>query len=86
MIGTKGIPSAVPPAIRRNRRSLKAQSRSQSITELPGAPYFLFRRQLLGESPALHASGFHHPALSDDANHCKAAQSQLFKYLPYTST
>jgi len=38
--GTKGIPSAVPPAFAGNRRSLKAQTRSQLVTESPGAPYY----------------------------------------------
>ena len=37
---------------------LKAQTRSQSLTEPPGAPYFItslrFRRQLMGEGPVLY--------------------------------
>ena len=40
----------------------------------------------MGESPALHISGSHHPALSENANQYKAAQSQLFTYLGYTNT
>ena len=34
----------------------------------------------MGEGPALHASGFHHPALAENANQCKAAQSLLLSY------
>ncbi len=51
---------------------------SQLITKSPGAPYCFFRRRLLGESPAMHASGFHLPALSVSASHCKTAHSQPF--------
>ena len=40
----------------------------------------------MGESPALHISGSHHPALSENANQYKAAQSQLLTYLGYTNT
>ena len=39
----------------------------------------------MGESPALHISGSHHPALSENANQYKAAQSQLLTYLGYTN-
>ena len=86
-IGTKGIPSAVPPAIRRKTgAALKALTRSQLLTELPGEPYYLFRPQLMGESPALHISGSHHPALSENANQHKAAQSQLLTYPGYINT
>ena len=51
--------------IRRFRRSLKALLRSQSLTESPGALYLSFKGQLMGESPALHIRGSHHPALSE---------------------
>jgi len=34
----------------------------------------------MGEGPALHASGFHHPALAENANQYKAAQSLLLSY------
>ena len=44
-----------------------------------------FRPQLMGESPVLHASGFHHPALSENANQHKTTQSQLFQYWIYSS-
>ena len=83
-IGTKGIPSAVPPAFVK-RRSLKVQTHSQPVTELPGAPYLFFRRQLMGESPALHIRRFHHPALSKMQNQYKAAQSSLLSYPQHIS-
>ena len=47
---------------------------------------FPFRRRLMGESPALHISGSHHPALSLNANQHKAAQSMLLTYLLNHST
>jgi hypothetical protein len=43
------------------------QTHHRSITRSHVQPYYIFRRQLQGESPALHASGFHQPALSDSA-------------------
>lgn len=52
--GTKGKPSAVPPAFAGNRHTLRAQTRPRRITASPGQPYLRFcdfRRRLLGESP-----------------------------------
>ena len=45
--------------------ALKALSRSQLLTELPGDLYLFFKAQLMGESPALHIRGSHPPALSE---------------------
>ena len=65
------------------RNSLKSsaaypvQTHHRPLTQSRVRPYLSFRRQLLGESPVLHASGSHHPALSMVANQYKAAQSQL---------
>ena len=62
------------------RRAFRMQTHPRPLTQSRGQLYFSFKRQLLGESPALHASGSHHPALSDSANQHKAAHSTLFPY------
>ena len=71
--------------IRQNGAALKALTRSQPLTELPGALYFLFKGQLMGESPALHIRRSHHPALSKMQNQYKAAQSSLLSYPQHIS-
>ena len=67
------------------RRAFRMQTHPRPLTQSRGQLYFSFKRQLPGESPALHASGSHHPALSDAANQHKAAHSTLFSYPCYTS-
>ena len=53
-IGTKGIPSAVPPAIRQNRRSFKSAFTLavHNGTTRQTLLAKTFRQQLVGESPA----------------------------------
>ena len=67
------------------RRAFRMQTHPRPLTQSCGQLYFSFKRQLPGESPALHASGSHHPALSDSANQHKAAHSTLFPYRPHIS-
>ena len=67
------------------RRAFRMQTHPRPLTQSRGQLYFSFKRQLPGESPALHASGSHHPALSDSANQHKAAHSTLFPYRPHIS-
>ena len=67
------------------RRAFRMQTHPRPLTQSRGQLYFSFKRQLPGESPTLHASGSHHPALSDSANQHKAAHSTLFPYRPHIS-
>ena len=39
----------------------------------------------MGEGPVLHVSGFHPPALSENANQHKTTQSQLFSIENYST-
>ena len=55
--------------------ALSVPTHLRPLTESTGKPYFSFRPQLLGESPVLHASGSHHPALSVCAYQYKTTQS-----------
>ncbi|MCI7573939.1 MAG: hypothetical protein PUJ12_04575 [Oscillospiraceae bacterium] len=45
-----------------------------------------FRRRLPGESPTLHASGFHHPALAVCAKPTQGSPITAFSYLPNSNT
>ena len=80
--GRKAFLPRYHPQFAYKKRSFSMQTHHRPVTGSPGAPYLYFRRRLLGEGPALHASGSHHPALAENANQYKAAQSLLFTYFP----
>ena len=79
--GRKAFLPRYHPHLPPKRYAFQMQTHPRPVTGSSVRPYCDFRRQLLGESPALHASGSHHPALSTVANQYKAAQSLLFTYL-----
>ena len=97
MIWVQAIKIALHPINRDERHSfrgttrnspfpvqLKALLRSRSLTEPPGEPYSKrFRTQLVGESPVLHASGSHHPALSEKRKPIQGSPVTAVAHIPY---
>ena len=80
-LGTKGIPSAGPPTIRRKTAHLEAQTRSQPVTELPGVLYCQFKTQLLGEGPCIAPqAAFTIPPSLRKRIRYRTAHSSLFAY------
>ena len=61
--------------------ALSVQIHLRSVTESPGKPYCYFRQQLMGEGLLLHASGFHHPALSITVMSANDDPIYAFEYL-----
>ena len=87
--GTKGNASAVPPAFSPLKTArFRTQPCPRWITASPVRPYShtVFRRRLPGESPTLHASGFHHPALAVYAKPTQGSPITAFSYLPNSNT
>ena len=87
--GTKGNASAVPPAFSPLKTArFRTQPCPRWITASPVRPYShtVFRRRLPGESPTLHASGSHHPALAVCAKPTQGSPITAFSYLSNSST
>ena len=79
------MPSAVPPAIRRNGAAFGAET-PEIVNGITRRALLKFRRLLMGESPVLCVSGFHHPALSFNACSTQDSPITAFAYHWNSST
>jgi len=84
-MGTKGIPSAVPPAIRPKAHFSGADTPLMYNGITRPALLLVSGWQLLGESPMQHPSGFHRPAFANVARIAQGDPIIAFAYRRYSN-